>query len=347
MPSLPKRYNQLSDYEQYFISGDTLSLRIDSRAPSLEAIRLLNRFKGNVIIFLSNYDAKSMRELLYSVSNYITNNNNILLNLMNLNIKKGEYIPFGMLPQNIKIDVCSHCNTPPHDMQTWFSNLSDENFQSVYNKIYQDNQAAALRDERDIARNVYLQLSRKYDFSKMSSTEKMDFMYEWVQNNFEYDMSLVGPDGNYKSDIDRSLGYDPVKVFARGKGTCTGRSRLLKILLNNPYMNVDCYTVAGNIGSLPHEWNEFIDENGQVWEYDLSYRGQKHKKMNGEFARSHKLNENSRSYAVKKCLETPPLPPRRKANLPPPLPPRRKSDSPPPLPPRRSSGSWSLLDDQK
>lgn len=180
-----------------------------------------------------------------------------------------------MLPSNIKISLEeSHTANPPHDMQTYFLNLSDEEFDAILSKIYSRKDVYdKLKIERDIAKRVYLELSKKHNFSVMTSKQKMDFMFDWVRNKYEYDYSQLESDGNYRMDADRSLSSDPIEVFRRGKGVCTGRSRLLKILLNNPYMNVQCYTVLGKYNDrLPHEWNEFVDENNQVWEYDLSFR---------------------------------------------------------------------------
>lgn len=328
----------ISDHEKYSIHGDLLVLYISTESLSQKTIRLLNSYRGKIEIIPTNYDYKTLNKLLCDCSNLVADNN-IVIYLSgynkNLKIRKNEPLLFGILPSNIKIDVCSHVY-PAFELQTWFLNLSDKAFLSIYDKIYQKEQADNIRMEREIAKNVYSQLLKKYDFSKMTATEKMNIMYRWVRNNFEYDVSLIQADGNYKEGIDISLGSNPIKVFTRGKGVCTGRSRLLAILLNNPYMNVECYTVDGEHGTLQHEWNEFIDENGQVWEYDLSY-GEMHEKMEGTFGKTHIMDENSRNFAVKDSLtarknsgfSTPPLPQRKNlGNSLPPLPPRKDSEAP-------------------
>ncbi len=64
---------------------------------------------------------------------------------------------------------------------------------------------------------------------------------------------------------------DPISTFESGVGVCTGRSRLIKLLLNNYYMQVPCYTIDGRACNMGHEWNEVWISDKEHFYYDINF----------------------------------------------------------------------------
>lgn len=292
---------------------DLIELYMDNCGLDRNLIEIL-RQRIDVPIVL-NYDGTldNFNELLSELSQpLVFNPTEIRLN-DNVKIPKNAVLKFKDLRENVKINIVSEAMKDSKELNSWCLNLSDDDFKNLYGKIAVREQARMLCEQRELAKQVYLFLSQTIDFSRMTATEKMDYMFNWVENGISYDVGLIQADGNYRDDVDRSLGYDPYKVFVRGKGVCSGRSRLLKILLNNPYMGVNCYTANGYSDKLEHEWNEFIDESGSVYAYDLSF-GIKHEEDITKNEIDHHAVEHS--HIVEAMLDNeqfapPPLPQRR------------------------------------
>lgn len=248
-----------------------IELYLDNCGLNRDLIEILRQRIDVPIILHYDGTLDNLNELLSELSQpLVLNPTEIRLN-DNVKIPRNASLEFRNLRDNVKINIVSETVKDSKELNSWCLNLSDDDFKNLYGKIAGREQARMLCEQRELAKQVYLFLSRTIDFSRMTATQKMDYMFNWVRNNISYDMGLIQADGNYREDVDRSLGYDPYKVFVRGKGVCSGRSRLLKILLNNPYMGVNCYTANGYSDHLEHEWNEFIDESGRVYAYDLSF----------------------------------------------------------------------------
>ena len=316
-----KTYIYLSTRVKYLESPNNINLFLINSSLTFAMIQLLkSKNKSSYRISYSG-SLKTFNELLEALSIYRFSGNVTII--PTIKILKNNYLALEDLPDNVKIEIPSSLSNIPNPLIEWCLNLADEDFERIFFKINNPEQRNHLKKEREIAKTVYMHLSQNVDFSKMTPTEKMNFMYRWVRKNIGYDISLVNSTG-FKDDVDKSLGIDPVKVFFRQKGVCSGRSRLLRILTNNPYLNLQCFTVTGtvNCGNVKkHEWNVFIDENNQVYYYDTSF---------GEIEHIKDLNSSDKKYNIetqhflvsdilnKQCPH--PLPRRRI----PPLPPRKK-----------------------
>ena len=64
---------------------------------------------------------------------------------------------------------------------------------------------------------------------------------------------------------------DAIETFKRGRGVCEGRSNLLTLVTNNPLLNLRCITAEGKLGTTGHAWNQFITDNNDIRNYDLSF----------------------------------------------------------------------------
>lgn len=326
-----------------YANQDFINLDLEDCTLDGNVISILRERSNVPVILMFNGSTEKLNQLFRQLS-YFNISNPIEIRFGNkVKVNKNDALEISSLRNNVKIAIVSEAVYDPTELNNWCLNLSDEEFKIVYDKIAVKRQALELLEEREIARSVYLRLSKKIDFNSMTDTSKMNFMYDWVLNHSSYDYDLIQADGNFKDDVDRTLGSDPCKVFKRGKGVCTGRSRLLKILLNNPYMRVNCYTAHGLCGHLEHEWNEFIDENGRVFAYDISYK----LKHVDDITKCNKGHHNIvHNHVVESSINggqfaPSSLSPRRNSSSQQaisPLPPRRNSSlqkAIPPLPPRK------------
>lgn len=112
---------------------------------------------------------------------------------------------------------------------------------------------------------------RGKELSDYSKSQLMDVIFKYVVSNFPYDTSILEPDGNLIPEF-FELGITAQMTFERGKGVCSGRSKLIKLLANNRMFQIPCYLVRGKHGNLEHMWNEYIDEQGNIIEYDSSFK---------------------------------------------------------------------------
>lgn len=64
--------------------------------------------------------------------------------------------------------------------------------------------------------------------------KKIKVIYNWCCENIAYYVTVIKSDSSLKRD--RKDSQDPIFTFNIRKGVCEGRTRLLKVLLNNYYM---------------------------------------------------------------------------------------------------------------
>lgn len=307
-----------------YTDRNLIDLYLDNHYLNKKVINILQQRTDVPVSLYFKGSIKTLNQLFGQLSqDDLSNHIEIKLD-KTVKIKKNTNLELENLSDNVKIHVDTDRDFC--EFENWCLNLSDHDFNIVSGMFAVPEQAIKLCERRQLAKQVYLFLSQNVHFSKMTATEKMDYMFDWVVKNTSYDMDLIQADGNLRDDVDWSLGSDPVQVFKRKKGVCTGRSKLLKILLNNPYMGVNCYMADGYSGHLQHRWNEFIDENGDVYAYDLSY-GIKHVSDITKCGIDH--HDVKHSHVVNSILESgqfssPPMPPRKGPVLQklPPLPPR-------------------------
>lgn len=77
--------------------------------------------------------------------------------------------------------------------------------------------------------------------------KKIKVIYNWCCENIAYYVTVIKSDSSLKRD--RKDSQDPIFTFNIRKGVCEGRTRLLKVLLNNYYMWVPCFLVKGKSGN--------------------------------------------------------------------------------------------------
>lgn len=322
---IPKRtfyYINTNAKYSYNKNVNTIYLYLDNTSIDLDVLNFINQNRECEFVIYFKGSVQNFNKLL----NYLTNNptpRSVTIH-PNVNVKKNTFLAIDDLPSNVKIFFTSSTNNNEDSLIEWVLNLSDRDFSIVERVIANEGNKIHLRKEREIAKIVFKHLSREVDFSHMSDTEKMNYMYDWVRRNIEFDFSLVDSNG-FREGVDRTLGSDPVKVFSNKKGVCSGRSRLLRILTNNPYLKVNCFVTSGLInygGDKEHEWNAFLDEHGQIFYYDLSFSKVRHVKDLSTHPNNYRISsEHFLIEEIKK--KTPPDLPRRRIL---PLPPRKNQE---------------------
>ena len=215
----------------------------------------------------------------------IPTNREVILNITNMRFGNGVALNIESLPSNVKvsnvIDNKEQQELPfygDNSFDYWILNCNDRDYETVISKLTPKSRQRAIK-LRNIAFNFYRFVPE--EIKKASIKEKSDYTYHWCCQNIEYDFGGTMPDGSF--NYERRDTQDPIMTFERRKGVCAGRAALLKILLNNYYMRVPCFLTLGMAENLQHEWNEVIDENGAVFEYDISKQRNKTRKFHDDF----------------------------------------------------------------
>ena len=196
-----KTYIYLSTGVKYLESPNNINLFLINSSLTFAMIQLLkSKNKSSYRISYSG-SLKTFNELLEALSIYRFSGNVTII--PTIKILKNNYLALEDLPDNVKIEIPSSLSNIPNPLIEWCLNLADEDFERIFFKINNPEQRNHLKKEREIAKTVYMHLSQNVDFSKMTPTEKMNFMYRWVRKNIGYDISLVNSTG-FKDDVDKS-----------------------------------------------------------------------------------------------------------------------------------------------
>lgn len=200
-------------------------------------------------------------------------NSNISLLLKDILIDDSVCLPFDQLGPSTIIYFDTDCN-----FNTYLHNISDVLFETAKPHLNEE-VARRLTEERKIQKEFIIELKKTLQkrgktINDYSKKQLMDFVFEYVCKNYRYTTELTGPNGEATLESSK-YGSTAEMAYKRGGAVCSGRSKLIKLLANNSFLKVPCYLVSGKYktiyGPLEHMWNEFIDDNGNILEYDSSY----------------------------------------------------------------------------
>ena len=170
------------------------------------------------------------------------------------------------LPSNVKVDILS--NSWVYALESWSLWQKDTDFQAILPSLGY-NLKERMLEARRIVRDFYEKY--QYELRGKSILERADFVFNWCLRNTSFADEETNSNGSLKSNS-RSEVSDYIGTLKIKKGVCAGRSELLRMLLNNKYIQVPCYCVGGMHGDLQHQWVEVFDENNNKYYYDLSYK---------------------------------------------------------------------------
>lgn len=197
----------------------------------------------------------------------------LTIDVYNLDIQKKLFLDFESLPQNVKVSAFHVENNVDSfsyndNFATWCLWLNDLDFKTVRDKLTPRSKKEMVSREI-IANGFYEELEKKHrNIDMLDSSIKMNEAYEWCKHNISYASETVDKNGNIFGEDNWC--QNPVETFRKHRGVCVGRARLLKTMVNNKYLKVDCYTATGTKGNLPHEWNEFVNGD-DIYSFDLSF----------------------------------------------------------------------------
>lgn len=206
---------------------------------------------------------------------------NVVIDITDMEFCEKVALDIDNLPDNVKIaslidrDLNENYIFSNQSFESWAMNSSEKNFDLLVSKLTAITRKRIIR-MREICSNFYR--FTPDNIKTASSKEKALFAYNWCLSNIKYDIHATNSDGTLK--YDRKDSQDPIVTFDKRMGVCEGRARLLKLLLNNYYMQVPCFLVKGMSGRLQHTWNEIILEDGSIIDLDIS-------KQNNRIANNH------------------------------------------------------------
>ena len=274
------RYSIMYDYD--LRHGDELTIKIpeDQKIP-VSLVQFINNLPREVqrVEFI-NYSSNMFNELSKILSAnrfnrqiYVNANPKVLTNAAKKVIN---------WPNNVKLYNPGSTNYEMYEFDWWCLNLSEEDFSNIINHCDQTTKNRVC-ELREIVKHVYTVTKNVYpDIDQKTNKEKADLMYDVLKNNIQYDAAstTIGANGLRRRKEECGYADDPIQTFRRKKGICTGRSALLKSLLNNYYMKVPCFITKGNIPSGDgHAWNEVITGNERIY-YDISFNVKGEKNIN-------------------------------------------------------------------
>ena len=206
---------------------------------------------------------------------------NIILPVGNYQMGEDTAFEYYRLPNNVKITNTFSSSKSTDDkyygenpFDWWLLHLNDQQFNNIVSKMTRTS-ATRARELRSIAKEYYCRVKlSNQDYDRLPDLVKANDAYEFVKRITRYDTSSTTRNVTTGVTIPKpgcEKSSDPIETFKERKGVCTGRSRLLKAILNNSYMKVKCFLVGGTVASgSNHEWVEVIADNERYY-YDLSF----------------------------------------------------------------------------
>ena len=344
MAELPKKNNIMEEYENLHcsivLSRKFISIIIlgDEDSDLLDILKILNKYKDFNVEIKNITKLSELNKLCYILGSY-DYSGKVTINLLskttgNYSIKglsNNKYINLEALPSYVKIKGFYE-NNKQSDFSSWAHNLNINDKITLMGCLTEKDKSLFVTQER-VIKAFYNEFIKEYpNISSLSEKERFEKAFMYVMYEIKYNFECLAEDG-YVNDY----GYyanDAVETYKRRSGVCGGRSNLLTMVTNNQLLRCNSATVDGRIepsknypNGLGHSWNVFIDNDGNAYYYDLSFRNFTRREV-------HDMGERKidRVYYsnVQKILDTPKLPPRRETI---PLPQKVKANRP--LPPRR------------
>lgn len=263
------RYRYADDIDTLMIiSGDKNQLIEPSVIDQINALP-----DGVKVIFNLGYSSNvTGLNLLLQAFTYNECNKDVIIDITHVNMKNKDNIFLDDLPSNVKVSNTEAFSSIPNffgksDFDYWLLNIDESRFCDLVEKLDSVSRKRAL-DLQDIVYSFY---AKNEDvLERLSDREKCDFVYAWLRKNTRFAGDRVE---TLSTGEQRPIGAqisDPIETYRTGQGVCTGRSRLFKALLNNRYLNVNCFLVDGSISLTGHEWCEVYFDDGCRLYYDAN-----------------------------------------------------------------------------
>lgn len=231
---------------------------------------VLNKSNSNRILINNICDIKVFKDLLKLVrkidfdkeidinigykNEKIKNNTKPLIQGLN----NKTYIDLNNIPDNVKLS-CMGNNNEQNELITWAHNLNDNNKALFLNLMSNDDKISFLEQERVIS-EFYKEITSLYpNIMEIPKKERFNTVYDYFIQKYKYE----------ESENDFEIELDPIKTYEKGRGGSTALSNLLTLVTNNSLLRLNCTVVNGKYNGIKHSWNQFIDENNNISDYDM------------------------------------------------------------------------------
>ena len=280
-----RTYYYLTDsfYCSYEYITDIVTIRLkkdQSRYNDLTTI-LKDHPKGNVVIKgIESVDTINLLMTIFANYNY---DGTVTFDLLDYDfdlegLDRNTIIDLSNIPSYIRINGFLPKNEQ-NGFSIWAHNQGEKTKEILSNCLIKADKIEFEEQERIINDfyNVFMEEYKEDYENKSIEDEKPKKVFEQIikliQKKYVLDRSLAldGFTGDFAKN-EFSKADDPVEIYKEGKGTSDGRVQLLTLLANNSVFKLTCSPACGELacGSV-HEWNEFVDSDGQIFHYDLAF----------------------------------------------------------------------------
>lgn len=258
---------------KYSYDKNKLFLQLsDSSTLELKDINyFINKFHSDYVEIYNITNSKIL-EALFKLIKKVDNNININVNLNKHNLINGlnnkMYLNLKDFEDNVTISAMSPYNNQ-NEFITWAHNLNQIN-KLRFIKMLPSKEKIQFINQEKVIRLFYNEILLMYpNIKKMPKKDQFKLIFDYVKNNYTLAPESYRIRGEFEEEY--SWAKDPVQIYIRGIGLEEGRANLLTLLTNNSYFRLNCTIAEGHLNEKKHVWNQFIDEEGNIYDYDMSF----------------------------------------------------------------------------
>ncbi len=239
-----------------------------------DLLKVLNKYDNKLINIGNIYSRNVFNRLIYTLKNY-DYDGRVVFDLLDndyeddrINIISGienyKKINIEALPKYVKISGFDASNKQT-EFTTWAHNLNIKDKKILIEKLTSSSLDRFLEQEKVII-NFKKEIFSKYpNFNKLKQKEKMDLLYEYIRVNFPFSFR------DFRKEYISSWAQNPIEVYRLREGINMGRTNLLTLVSNNSILKVNCTSAEGYKNGYKHTWNQYVDSDKIIHNYDLSF----------------------------------------------------------------------------
>lgn len=164
----------------------------------------------------------------------------------------------------------------PEEAYLWLSDYSIR----CLNGIIDTNEIQEILKLKRVVEAYCSKVEGRYHLERLSDLDKLYIAYNYMKSpiglNIGFAASQTYRDVNGIQRLNRSnSGWESkaIGTYEHRQGVCEGQARLLKALINNPYMRVDSEVISGRIPTgESHAWLGIVSNN-ELYQACLTMRG--------------------------------------------------------------------------
>lgn len=217
------------------INDEDIINSIDSVNLRLDTLNFINKLKTNKIIFNLSDSTMPIYNSLISNMKWKNKNSSFYMNI--------DRNPVNF--KDLKLELCKGKICLDEEQLIW---LTDKTLKTIKNNL-NDNVYYNTIDLKNLSFNYSYFVNQKYHLDKFTDFDKVFFTYKYIRNSIKpcRDGIKILGSKEYIYDPYNCYKYakEPLGTYLHKNGYSTGQSRLMTVLLNNPYMLVDTGSIKG------------------------------------------------------------------------------------------------------